>query len=160
MSVFEAGPFTAIVQFLDENGVEHGVIEHEPVHTSEEAATVGGTSMSQGAKSLLLKTQDEFVVVVIQGSERLDIKKLMHHLGISKRPRFATPEEVQEQMGCEIGACYPLAEIVGLRTLLDGKFLEQESISFNPGVHNKTIVMDVADFVYMLDPDTTDLVID
>lgn len=160
MSKIEADPFTAIVQFLNGSGIEHGVIEHEPVHTSQEAATVRGVSMSQGAKSLLLKTEDEFVVTVIQGDRRLDIKKLMSHIETGKRPRFARPEEVEEQMGCEIGACYPLAQIAGLRTVIDAAFLEQESMSFNPGVHNKTIVMDVADFVFALNPEVADLVTD
>ncbi len=159
MSKLETDPFTAIVQFLSDNGIEHGVIEHEPVHTSQEAATVRGMSMSQGAKSLLLKSEEEFVVAVIQGNRRLDIKKLMSHIGANKRPRFARPEEVKDQMECEIGACYPLAQIAGLRTMVDVAFLDQESMSFNPGVHNKTIIMDVADFMFAIDPEVVDLAV-
>lgn len=65
------------MRLLDEAHVRYARIEHEPVYTSEQAASVRGASMSQAAKSLLFKTKEgEFVLVVLPGDKRADSKKL------------------------------------------------------------------------------------
>lgn len=150
-------PFLAITNLLEESDVVYGLLEHEPVHTSEEAARVRGMSAHTGAKSLLLKTGEAFVVAVLAGSQRLDSKKLKHHLGASDKPRFATPEEVQQHMGCEVGACYPHGSLIGLRTILDANLAEQAMLSFNPGVHNKTLNLDMDDYLAVEQPEVADI---
>jgi Ala-tRNA(Pro) deacylase len=140
-------PLEMIQELLDQESVEYELLEHDPVHTSEEAAQVRGGSPQTGAKSLLLKSEAGFLTVVLQGDARLDNKKVTKHLGVSRNPRFATPEEVQQQMGCQVGACYPLAHLAGLRTIIDHPFTQQEYMSFNPGVHDKTITMPMRDYM-------------
>jgi Ala-tRNA(Pro) deacylase len=140
-------PLEMIQELLDQESVEYELLEHDPVHTSEEAAQVRGGSPQTGAKSLLLKSEVGFLTVVLQGDARLDSKKVTKHLGVSRNPRFATPEEVQQQMGCQVGACYPLAHLAGLRTIIDHPFTQQEYMSFNPGVHDKTITMSMRDYM-------------
>lgn len=146
-------PFEEIQSLLDKEHVDYELLEHDPVHTSEEAARVRDDSREIGAKSLLLKSEAGFIVAVLQGSSRLDTKKTTRHLGVARNPRFATPEEVEEQMGCQVGACYPLAHLANLRTILDEPFTRQEEISFNPGVHDKTITMPMADYIRLTQPE-------
>lgn len=151
-------PFNGIQNMLDEAGIQYELLEHEPVHTSEEAARVRGMSEETGAKSLLLRTDRGFILAVIQGNQRLDIKKLMQHIGTSKKPRFARPEEVEEQMGCQVGACYPLGNLVGLRTIIDKRMQQQPVMSFNPGVHEATIKLAMNDYERVTAPEVSDLV--
>ena len=146
-------PYTAITTALDEAGIAYELLEHDPVHTSQEAAQVRGGSPQTGAKSLLLKSEAGFLTVVLQGDARLDSKKVTKHLGVSRNPRFATPEEVQQQMGCQVGACYPLAHLAGLRTIIDQPFTQQKYMSFNPGVHDKTITMPMGDYMELTRPE-------
>lgn len=138
-------PFEKIRALLDERDIDYTLLEHEHIHTSEDAARVRGTSMSEGAKSLLLKMEDEFVLVVIPGDKRLSIKKLRHYLNIG-RGRFAHPQEVVETMGCEVGSCYPIGSVASLRTIVDPSFESNDHISFNPGVHTKSIDMRWSDY--------------
>ena len=86
-------PFAAIRDFLEKNNTAYELIEHEPVFTIEQAAAIRGMSLSQGAKSLLIKTQDIFYLMIIPGNRKLDGKKVKKLLDI-KEFRFATPEEV------------------------------------------------------------------
>ncbi|PSO43189.1 hypothetical protein BRC19_01555 [Candidatus Saccharibacteria bacterium QS_5_54_17] len=146
-------PLEMIKELLDQESVEYELLEHDPVHTSEEAAKVRGGSPQTGAKSLLLKSEAGFLTVVLQGDARLDSKKVTKYLGVSRNPRFATPEEVQQQMGCQVGACYPLAHLAGLRTIIDQPFTQQEYMSFNPGVHDKTITMSLRDYMELTRPE-------
>ena len=141
-------PFEKIKDLLKKKGVEYEVLEHKPVFTSEEAAQIRGTSMDEGAKSLLLKLKKEFILVVVPGSSRLSMKKLRKHTHDNKS-RFAKPEEVIEIMGCEIGSCYPVGSIISIRTIVDPAFGKSKYIAFNPGVHDRTIRMKWEDYLIL-----------
>ena len=139
-------PYEAIIRLLDEARIAYEKYEHEPVFTSEEAA-VRGVSMSQAAKALLFKTKESnFVLVVLPGDKRADSRKLKGILG-TKSIRFATPEEVEEKMGCKIGSCYPLGIVAGLRTLVDKSLGQNEEIFFNPARHDISIRMKYLDYL-------------
>src|SRR5437867_1357901 len=51
----EAGVFDRLHEWLQQKGVSFTVLRHEPVFTSEQAAAVRGTSLSSGAKALVMK---------------------------------------------------------------------------------------------------------
>ncbi len=131
-------------------------MEHEPVYTSEQAADVRGISIEQGAKSLLLKTDDTFTLCVLPGNKRLDTKKLKRLLGV-KNARFATAEEVKEIMGCQIGACYPFGNLINIRMLVDAALGNNHTLSFNPGVHDKSIKMQWTDYQKATGINTVDI---
>src|SRR5688572_13873603 len=103
-------PFEKIIQLLDSNNIQYRLVEHQPVFTSEEAAKVRGFELKQGAKSLILKSPDGFVMAVVPGNKKLDSKKLKKILGV-KDIRFATAEEVKQVAGVEIGAVYPFGQL-------------------------------------------------
>jgi len=144
------GIFKKIKKLLDSKGINYKITEHEPVFTSKQAAKVRGVDLNLGAKSLLLKADKNFVLVVLPGGKKLSSKKLKRFLG-TKSLRFATQEEVKEIMGCEIGSCYPFGLIVGLRVVVDSSLLENKMIFFNPGVHNKTIEIKTEDYFKVKD---------
>lgn len=139
-------PYKAIIRLLDEAHIAYQKLEHEPVFTSEQAAAVRGTKLGQGAKALLFKTKQGFVLVVMAADKKADSKKLKQYLAV-KDLRFATPEEVKEQMGCEIGACYPLGVVAGLRTIVDHSLSVNDEIVFNAGRHDVSIKMRYRDYV-------------
>lgn len=146
-------PYEAIIRLLDEAHIEYEKFEHEPVFTSEEAAAVRGVSMSQAAKALLFKTKEgNFVLVVLPGDKRADSHLLKDYLH-TKSIRFATPEEVEEYMGCKIGSCYPLGIVAGLRTLVDKSLSLNEEIFFNPDRHDISIKMKYAVYMQLANPE-------
>jgi Ala-tRNA(Pro) deacylase len=146
-----------IVKLLNEHKVPFQLLAHESVYTSEEAARVRGLDQSMGAKSLLLKADSDYVLAVLPGSERLDSKKLREILG-TKQLRFATPEEVKDMMGCEIGACYPFGNIINIKMIVDQKLAQNEFIAFNPGLHHQTIKLKWKDYVRMVEPKLVDII--
>ena len=140
MNSFSNDPYNLITSFLDEKDVVYEIIDHEPVFTSEQAASVRGLNPSEGAKSLLLKTDKGFVLAVLPGDRRLNSKAVRSILGC-KDIRFAAPEEVVANMGCEIGACYPFGNLISIRMVVDPSLGDNQFISFNPGRHDRTIRM-------------------
>jgi Ala-tRNA(Pro) deacylase len=148
--------FEKIIGFLDNKNVPYRILEHQPVFTSEQAAKIRGTSLKQGAKTLLFKTKEEYVLVVVSGDKRVDSKKLKKMLGV-KDLRFATPEEVKEKMGCEIGACYPFGNLIEIRMIIDKSVGENEEISFNVGLHDRSVMVEYADYQRAINPEVADI---
>jgi Ala-tRNA(Pro) deacylase len=150
-------PYETIIQALEGARMAYQRLEHEPVFTSEQAAAVRGLSLSQGAKALLFQTKAGYVLVVLPGDRRVDSKKLRKLLGVSD-VRFASPEAVKQLMGCEIGSCYPLGFLAGLRTLMDASLGQNDTISFNPGRHDVSIVMAYRDYLALAKPEIVSVV--
>jgi len=150
-------PTAAIRELFSRHGVPFTEIEHEPVLTSADAARVRGVSPDIGAKSLLLKTAEgPFVLAVLPGSARLDVKLLAQAAG-TKKVRFATPEEVEQVMFCRIGACYPVGAIIGVRTIVDPTLLGHPLIEFNIGSHSRSIAIAPADYLTAAKPEIAEI---
>lgn len=149
-------PYEKIIKVLDARDIKYEIIEHEPVYTSEQAAKARNESINSGAKSLLLRVGHEFVLTVLPGGKRLSSKKI-RSIFRPKKFRFATPHEVKKIMGCEIGACYPLGSIIGVKTIVDSSLLENHVISFNPAMHTKTIKLKSSDYLSIADAKIADI---
>ncbi len=144
-------PFDEIVKLLRGNSIKFEEVNHEAVYTSEQAANIRGMDLHAGAKSLLLKAGEEFILAVLPGDVRLDTKKFKQILGV-KDLRFASPTEVEEVMGCQIGACYPFGSVAGVKMIVDPSLGENEVISFNPGMHNKSLKINFLDYLKVTQP--------
>lgn len=146
-------PRTQIIEFLKKNKVSFTETEHEPVFTSEQAARARGVPISQGMKTLLLKSsqQKRFFLVVLPGDKKLDSAKIRKLLGL-KRLSFASAEEVEQVMGCEVGGCYPFGNLLGLPTYADACLAKNKKVCFNPGSHTHSLEMDWQDFCSLVKP--------
>jgi len=138
--------FDRVVDLLKRHGVPFEVSRHEPVYTSQQAADVRGTSLASGAKALVCKGDDRFVLLVLPADLRLDSKAVRRAKGW-KKLRFADREEVLQLTGLEPGAIPPLGSLFGLPTLCDSRLGDNETISFNAGDHCISISMTYADYL-------------
>ena len=57
--------FERLQRRLQEAGVPFDIMRHEPVFTSEEAARVRGAPLASGAKALICKVAERFVMFVM-----------------------------------------------------------------------------------------------
>ena len=143
--------FSKIKAFLDENNISYQFKEHEPVRTSEEAAAVRGEDIKIGAKALLLKADDKFVMVVLSAAKKIDSKRVKEILNV-KSLRFATPEEVMEKTGCEPGGVPPFSNVFGLDLFVDKSIAQNEFMAFNAGERTKSLKMKTKDYLGLLKP--------
>jgi Ala-tRNA(Pro) deacylase len=138
--------FERLSELLTNAGVPFTVTRHEPVFTSEEAAAVRGAPLSSGAKALVVKAGDGFVLLVIPADRKLDSKKARAALG-QKSIRFATREEVAEVTGLQPGSIPPFGSLFGLRTRVDPALGLNAAINFNAGDHSISVQMSHADYM-------------
>lgn len=132
--------YARIVSDLKARGIAFEPYEHEPVFTSEQAAAVRNTPFSEGAKALVLYADGSPLMVTVQGDRKLDMKAFKKLYNI-KDLRMATPEEVEAVTGVSIGAVPPFGHIFGIPLYMDEGFSGRESVSFNAGLHTRSIRM-------------------
>jgi len=138
--------FERVQEKLQQAGVPFTVLRHAPVYTSEEAAAVRGTSLASGAKALVVKAGEEFVLLVLPADRKLDSRKARTALGV-KALRFATREEVEQLTGLQPGSIPPFGSLFGLPTCCDPALAENAFINFNAGDHAISVQLAYADYV-------------
>jgi prolyl-tRNA editing enzyme YbaK/EbsC (Cys-tRNA(Pro) deacylase) len=151
MTVFEQ-----IIKLLDESQTPYHLSTHEHVRTSEEAAKVRGVELRTGAKAMVLKIKDGFILCVVPGDRRIDWKKLKELLKV-KEIRFATEDEAEDITGVKMGSVPPFGNILNLDTYFDKKLLENEFINFNPGSTVHSIQMQMTDLIILVNPTVVDI---
>src|SRR4029453_17413609 len=138
--------FEKLSQFLSGKGIAFEVLRHAPVFTSEEAAAVRGTPLARGAKALVCKADERFVMIVLPADRKLASKAVRKSEGV-KSLRFASREEVEQLTGLAPGSIPPFGSLFGLPTWCDERLAENERINFNAGDHSISISMAYADYV-------------
>jgi Ala-tRNA(Pro) deacylase len=137
--------FDRLIALLDHHQVAHDVMRHQAVYTSEEAARVRGTQLASGAKALVCRADEGFVLFVMPADRRLASKLARRNAGI-RSLRFASREEVLQLTGLTPGAIPPFGSLFGLITWCDRRLAEQPTINFNAGDHSVSISMTYRDF--------------
>ena len=143
--------FDRIIRTLEEAKITYHVFEHEPVHTSEDAARVRKTPLHQGAKALVLYGDKKPLMVVLPADRKLDMKLMKDTYGI-RDLRMATPDEVQQITSVPIGAVPPLGNLFDIPVYMDKGMRDNTEISFNAGLHTKSISMREINFEAVVKP--------
>ncbi len=144
--------FERLQEKLQQSGVPFTVLQHEPVYTSEQAAAVRGTPLASGAKALVIKADERFLMLVLPADRKLDSRKARAALG-AKSVRFATREEVEQLTGLQPGSIPPFGSLFGLRTCCDPDLAANASIDFNAGDHAISVHLACADYYALEKPD-------
>lgn len=139
-------PLEKIKELLNSKKIEYKISEHEPTPTSEDAARIRGVPLESGAKALVVKAGEKFLICVLSASKRLSIDKLCTLLKV-KKIRFASKEELIQLTGLVPGSIPPIGQIFNLPTLVDHSIKEQEIINFNAGSLTTSITMKSKDYL-------------
>ena len=148
--------FDRLQRKLQDAGVSFSVTRHAPVFTSEEAAAIRGVPLCTGAKALVVKAGDDFLLLVVPADRKLDSKKARAGLGV-KSLRFASREEVEQLTTLQPGSIPPFGSLFGLPTRCDPALGQNESINFNAGDHSISVAMRHADFAAVEKPPLVEL---
>ena len=105
----------------------------KPVKTVEQAVKATGSNPKQIIKSLLFISEKEPVLVIVDGESKVDLNKLAKIIG--GKVRLATPEEVKQITGFEVGAVPPVG--VEVKTIVDPKVLESKFVIGGGGRINR-----------------------
>jgi Ala-tRNA(Pro) deacylase len=148
--------FERLVDLFRNGNASFRVIEHPAEGRSDTVAAIRGTRVGQGAKAIVcaipLGTETRYVVAVVPGDRKVDVKAVARLFG-GKKGSFAAPAVAQMVTGCAIGAIPPVSFDDSLALVVDGDFLDrEEEIAFNAGRLDRSIVIRAADFRRIVEP--------
>ena len=124
MSLLDKEPVERVVKFLkDFNESLEVVVLENSARTAKEAAKELNCDSGAIIKSLLFKTEENFILCLISGDERCSLKKLKK-IKNKKNLSMASPEEVKAQTGYTIGGVSPIGHLNKVEIFID-KSLER-----------------------------------
>jgi Ala-tRNA(Pro) deacylase len=138
--------------FLDSSGVAYTHCTHHLAYTAQEVAAAQHVKGREMAKTVILRGDHIFFMVVLPASLKIDTAALEHalsyqHIQLATEYDFAVlfPD-------CEVGAMAPFGNLYGLPVFVDTVLTRDEEIVFNAGTHTDTIRMSYADFDRLVQP--------
>ena len=116
-------------------------LEHKAVITSEDAAKTRGFELKQGIKAIVFTdNKNNWVVVDVPANQKVVQKKVATQMNWSKSSiRIATPEEVLEKTGCEIGGVPPFGHKTKIQILVDKNIYNNQESAFNIGLRTHSV---------------------
>lgn len=139
-------PHEALLQKLQQAGVNYQYLSHEKTTTSEDSAKVRGTKVEQGAKALVLQADKEFILHVLPAHLRADLDKLKAFLKV-KKLAMASKDSVEAKTALPVGSIPPFGSILGMKTYLDERLAAEKQIAFNAGRLDRSVIMGYEDYL-------------
>tara|TARA_B100000686_G_C16722351_1_gene935732 strand:+ start:40 stop:522 length:483 start_codon:yes stop_codon:yes gene_type:complete len=118
-NLFEKEPVKRVNNFIKkfDSSLEVIVLD-ETARTAKEAATALNCEVGAIVKSLVLRTNDSFLLCLVAGDKRCSLNKLKKLIG-KKDVSMADAEQVKLQTGFSIGGVAPVAHTNKLEVLID-----------------------------------------
>jgi Ala-tRNA(Pro) deacylase len=134
---------------LDDLGLGHRTVEHEPVFTVEQAKAHRGVLPGHHIKNLFLRNKKEAMWLVVALEDRaIDLKRLGEVLGAG-RLSFGSPDRLRRHLGVEPGSVTPFSVINDpehqVTLVLDRGLIEGGPVNAHPLVNSMTTAISFAD---------------
>ncbi len=143
-----------IINFLEQHQITYTQKEHAPTSTSDDSARERGESKKIGAKALLFKIDNYFILTILPATRQVD-SKMLKTIYRAQKIRMATLEELQTQTGCEKGAVPPFGLLLsetGIPMIVDQALFDEEYMAFNAGSLTTSIKMKTSDYEKIINP--------
>jgi len=145
-------PVQKLKDFLDGHGTKYVTIRHSRAYTAQETAQSAHVPGKELAKTVMIKIDGAMAMVVLPGSERVDLAELKRATGAGK-VELATEAEFKRLFpDCEVGAMPPFGNLYGMEVIASSKLAEDAEIAFNAGSHTELIKLAYADFERLAKP--------
>ncbi len=143
---------TKLRNYLDDNNVKYITITHSKAYTAQEIAAAIHCPGKELAKSIMVKVNDQFVMIVLSASEKIDFD-LLKKLFNQETVELATESEFKSLFPeCEIGAMPVFGNIYGVDVYATENIAKDEEIFFNAGSHTIAIKLDTKYFLELVQP--------
>lgn len=135
-----------IDELLTRRQVPFEALHHRPTFTANRMAQVLHVPGKEIAKSVLLRSSGDYVLVVLPATHYVDMERVRRRLG---RPdvEMASEDEIERVFpDCECGAMPPFGSLYHIPTLVDDSLAEDEEIVFENQTHEDAIRMRFQDY--------------
>lgn len=143
-----------MVKYLEKHGVKHEVLEHKVVYTAIDAANTLKREMDKIAKSLVVKADKDYFLILVPADHNIDfdkLKKVISKLNAKEVKTIKIPGEkiMDEALKIKAGALTAFGNLHKLPVIMDKKLEKAKKAVFSSGSLNHSIEMAVKDFIKM-----------
>lgn len=139
--------------YLERSKVRYEVVPHKTVFTAYDLGQTLKTKLEGVAKTLLVKADATYHLVVLRASDRLDLKKLQRLLA-AKKVKIAREQDMARELKVRPGALTPFAGVHKLGLVVDKALTRAKQALFGSGSFEHSIRMKVADWLKLEQPKT------
>jgi Ala-tRNA(Pro) deacylase len=143
----------AILALLNRLGVRYEVLSHPPVTWCDDSVARRAAAGWKGASSkcIVFHAKGAFYLVVTTAEVEIKARRFKRPFG-TKDIRFATPDEVRNATGCEVGSVPPFGHPApDLAVFMDARIADAEHFMFNPAVPTESVRIAGADVARVLE---------
>jgi Ala-tRNA(Pro) deacylase len=147
-----------VVRFLEQAGVAHEVLEHEPTFAAADEAEALGESPTETVKTLALHDRGGWRIAVLPSNRRIDLKRTRRLLGATPNLRLASEEEMASAFpDFDVGALPPVGPMLPLPEVIDVRLLYRDHLVCAGGDHRHAIRLDPRDLIRLAEPRVGDI---
>ena len=145
-------PPAKIINYLEKMGVSHDILEHKTVYTAIDAANTLKKKLNEIAKSLVVKADKDYYLVLLPADKNLNEEKLKKIISQQKGKNVKTvkiPGEkiMQNALKIKAGALSAFGKIHKLPVIVDKELEKAKKAIFSTGGLNHSIEMKVKDYI-------------
>jgi len=141
-----------VKKYLEDSGIKHEFLEHKTVYTAIDAAKTMKKDIKQIAKSLLVKADKDYYLVILPADYNLNedkLKKTIEKGGDKKLKAIKIPGEkmMEKALNLKAGALSAFGNLHKVNVIVDKKLEKAKKAVFSSGSLNHSVEMAVKDFV-------------
>lgn len=137
---------TTVKNHLKKTKLAYETIQHRTVFTAYDLAQTLQHKLDEIAKTLLVKADNEYHLVILPAAKRLDLGKLKKLLG-AKKVSIAKEGEMKSKFGVAPGAITPFGSLHGVKVVVDSSLAKAKSALFGAGSFTESLQVKVKDFI-------------
>ncbi len=140
-----------LVSLLEKSHAPFEVVPHRVVFTAYDAAQTLKVKLAEIAKTLLVKIDRGYALVILSAEQNLDLKKLSK-LTDAKKISFPKEKEVMAFIKSTKAPVSSFGSLYGIPVILEKKFSKARTAFFSAGSFTEAIRMKLADFIVLEQP--------
>jgi Ala-tRNA(Pro) deacylase len=141
-----------VVKYLEKNGINHEILEHKTIYTAIDAAKTLKKKMNEIAKSLIVKADKDYFLVLLPADKNLDFKKLGACIGVQTGKKIKVikiPGEkiMEKSLKVKAGALSAFGSIHKVPVVMEKGLSKIKKAVFSSGSLNHSVEMGVKEFI-------------
>ncbi len=137
-----------VLDYLEKQGVKIKKIAHKKVYTTMDLASTLKEKLNKVGKTLLVKADDKYYMVLVPGHYYLDLDKIKKALKV-KKAVLADEAYIKKMLDMVPGALHPFSGISKVELLLDKGLLKAQEAVIRAGSFTESLRMKVRDLSKM-----------
>ncbi len=135
-----------ITNFLDKHNINHEVLEHKTVYTAFDAAQTLGKKLNEIAKTLAVKADKKYIIIVVPASRKVNMDKLKKVLD-AKKVDIVKEVDIKKVFKSKPGALIPFAKMHKVPVYVDKVLLKSKSVIMSSGSYTESLKIKANDLI-------------